>query len=283
MYDVYLSMRHTPLSMYYSGWLEKYLGSSRIRIHHGFNQVREGLFPNSLVKQIQVIRNFIVILTPETFGFDDDNTSWMAREIETALKNGTNIIPIMTSDFVWPDSLPSKIADIRNIAGITIENHNSYGNRPKNFDDVVDAIRRRLVCNPKKESVFISYNTKDWRIASQIRDMLEQHDISCWMAPDSIPAGENYASIIPNAIVNCDIFLLILSKHSQESNWVPKELDTAINNNRVVIPFQIDEANLTNTFSFYLANCQRILAASRLDDARWELKDRIYNILSRTK
>ena len=82
MYDIYLSMRHTPLSMYYSGWLEKCLGG---KMHNGFDRIRSGDFPDDLKKRIQSCRNFIVLLTSETFGQADDNTSWMAYEIETVL------------------------------------------------------------------------------------------------------------------------------------------------------------------------------------------------------
>ena len=32
MYDVYISMRHTPLSMYYLGWIEKFLSFSGVKI-----------------------------------------------------------------------------------------------------------------------------------------------------------------------------------------------------------------------------------------------------------
>lgn len=47
-------------------------------------------------------------------------------------------------------------------------------------------------------------------------------------APDMIPVGSNYAREIPRAIRECDLFLLILSKESQESVWVEKEVDSAI-------------------------------------------------------
>lgn len=280
MYDVYLSMRHTPLSMYYWGWLEKYLRSHGVKIHHGFDRIRNGEFSVDLIEKIQISRNFIVILTPETFGQSDDNTSWMAYEIEAAIQNNANIIPIMSSDFIWPETLPPRVDSIRNKEGIRIEKNEYCSAPPRNLKDSIEAIKVRLLQAKRKENVFISYNTKDSDIANQIRDMLEKHDISCWIAPESIPAGKNYASVIPDAIENCDVFLLILSQNSQKSVWVPKELDKAINCQRHIIPFQTDNIPITNTFGFYLADCQIIHAYKNPEEAYIYLRESIYDILS---
>lgn len=37
--------------------------------------------------------------------------------------------------------------------------------------------------------VFISYSSKDFRDALDVRTFLLQGGCTCWMAPDSIPAG----------------------------------------------------------------------------------------------
>ena len=37
--------------------------------------------------------------------------------------------------------------------------------------------------------IFISYSTKNTDIAKTIRDLFQSHGITCWMAPESIPAG----------------------------------------------------------------------------------------------
>lgn len=284
MYDVYISMRHTPLSMYYLGWIEKFLSFSGVKIHNGFDRPRTGNFPNELTKKICNCPNFIAILTPETFERNENQTNWMEYEIETAIENNKNVITVMSFDFVWPKDLSHRVAPLCQYPAITIKSGGGYyGMMPEDFQQSIDAIVAQLIPTKIKESVFISYSTKDSESANQVKSMLEKYHISCWMAPNSIPAGGNYADIIPDAIKRCEVFLLLLSQNSQESIWVPRELDIAINSNRAIIPFQIDNACITNAFSLYLANCQRIMADDDLEEAYWELRESIYDILSSIK
>ncbi|MBE6734650.1 MAG: TIR domain-containing protein [Ruminococcaceae bacterium] len=128
--------------------------------------------------------------------------------------------------------------------------------------------------------VFISYSTKDADIANQLRHILETNGIPCWMAPKSIPAGSDYGTEIPKAIKNCKVFLLLLSSSSQTSEWVPKEVGLAIGKGKVVIPFQIDNAAISDAFDFYLTNSQRIDAYNRTAEAYRELIERLMQLLT---
>ena len=92
--------------------------------------------------------------------------------------------------------------------------------------------------------VFISYTTEDYSEACWVKDRLEQAGIPCWMAPSSIPGGSDYTSEIPRAIRECSAFVVIVSAKSQESKWVPREIDQAINAGKLILPFCIDQAVL---------------------------------------
>lgn len=109
----------------------------------------------------------------------------------------------------------------------------------------------------KYKDVFISYKAEDFKSAAWVKEILETNGISCWMAPGSIPGGSSYAREIPGAIGNCKVLVLILSEKVQRSQWVPRELDQAINENKVIIPFMIEKCELTAEFNFYLSNVQR--------------------------
>ena len=132
------------------------------------------------------------------------------------------------------------------------------------------------------KSVFISYSSKDERYIKKMTQMLEKMGITYWIAPDMIPAGTNYAREIPSAIQNCDIFLLVLSKASQQSIWVEKEIDSAIYYRKTIVPFQIDDSPMTDMFRFYLNNVQTIYCANRPKDAIEELKQRLRTLLKLT-
>ncbi len=108
--------------------------------------------------------------------------------------------------------------------------------------------------------VFISYKSEEFDLALWVKNNLEQNGISCWMAPMSISGGASYAVEIPEAIKNCKAFVLILSELVQQSKWVPRELDQAINSDKLILPFMIENCAITDEFSFYLGNVQRYYA-----------------------
>lgn len=105
--------------------------------------------------------------------------------------------------------------------------------------------------------VFISYKAEDFDRARPIKDHLEANGIPCWMAPMSIRGGLSYAQEIPPAIQECSAFVLFLTAKAQESKWVPREVDQAINCEKVILPFMPEQCPLRDDFSFYLTNVQR--------------------------
>ena len=129
--------------------------------------------------------------------------------------------------------------------------------------------------------VFISYRSNEYVHANRVRSALMFNGISCWMAPESIGIGSDYASEIPKAISQCRIFVLLLSQGAQESEWVPKELDKAISCKRVIMPFMIERCRLNNRFSFCLSNIQILDGYIKNQDAAvQELVDRIRFVLN---
>ena len=119
--------------------------------------------------------------------------------------------------------------------------------------------------------IFISYKAEEFSEAKWVKDQLEASGIPCWMAPASIPGGSNYAMQIPRAIKECKAFVLILSQKAQQSKWVPRELDQAINAGKVILPFCIDNSPLREDFAFYLSNVQRYEAWQDREGALWAM------------
>lgn len=132
----------------------------------------------------------------------------------------------------------------------------------------------------QRKNVFVSYSSNDIKIVNRIVANLEQLGIAYWKAPEMIPAGSSYAREIPRAIRECEVFLLLLSRTSQESIWVEKEIDYAISGRKKIIPLQIDDVSLNDTFRFYLNNVQMISYFDNSDRALDVLK-REFSTLSR--
>lgn len=132
----------------------------------------------------------------------------------------------------------------------------------------------------KQKTVFVSYSSKDRKIVNQIVDEIELMGISCWKAPECIPAGSSYAREIPKAISGCKVFLLMLSKTSQDSIWVEKEIDNAITNRKNIIPFALDDEPLNDAFLFYLNNVQMISYYHNPERALERLKEQLNSLMA---
>jgi len=129
------------------------------------------------------------------------------------------------------------------------------------------------------KEVFISYSSIDASQAETVRNVLEKNGFSCWMAPRDIPGGSNYTKEIPIAIRNCKVFVLVLSKNAQSSHWVLKELDAAVNNGKVILPFMLEDCALNDEFNFLLTGAQRYSAYQKKAEAMETLIARIRGIL----
>ncbi len=131
--------------------------------------------------------------------------------------------------------------------------------------------------------VFISFSFKDQAIAETIvNQLLNKYRISCWICTQDIRAGENYKKVIVKAITDAKILLMIQSESSMLSVEVPKEVSIALTKNKTVIPFVIDNSELSEDLEYDLLTVQRIDARRpTLDDRIEELARQICSILGR--
>ena len=102
------------------------------------------------------------------------------------------------------------------------------------------------------KDVFISYKSEDYDVARSVRGYLERLAFKVWMAPEDIPGSSNYAEAIPIGIENCKVFVLILTEKVQTSKWVLRELKRALEEEKVIVPFMVEECKLNDEFAFLL-------------------------------
>ena len=111
--------------------------------------------------------------------------------------------------------------------------------------------------------VFISYSSKNQKIADALLAYLEQQKIRCWMAPRNILPGQEYAEAIDEALFQIKVFVIIFSAQSVQSQWVKKETNLAVSDDKVIIPFKIDDTRLAGSgFRLYLNDRHWIEAVS---------------------
>lgn len=101
--------------------------------------------------------------------------------------------------------------------------------------------------------VFISYSHNDVQIADAICHKLESDGIRCWYAPRNIQPGQEWADAIIAAIEQCRIMILVFTDSSNVSRQVHREVDTAINSGKAIIPFKCSETAPSGSMKYYLS------------------------------
>lgn len=101
--------------------------------------------------------------------------------------------------------------------------------------------------------VFISYSQKDKPFADSVCAGLEGAKIRCWVAPRDITGGMNYAESIIDAIRNCSVFVLIFSSEANTSNHVLREVERAVNNSKIIIPFRIQDCMPSKSMEYFIS------------------------------
>lgn len=103
---------------------------------------------------------------------------------------------------------------------------------------------------------FISHNIRDKEIAREIAIFLAAENINVWFDEWEIAAGDSIIEKIEAGLQDCSNFLILWSQHSAKSNWVRRELSSAlmqaIQAGRLrVIPIVLDDTLLPPLIADY--------------------------------
>ena len=126
---------------------------------------------------------------------------------------------------------------------------------------------------------FISYSTKNQTQADAMRNLLSKNGIRTWMAPYDIPVGSQYAQVISQALKGCDCLVLMLSRDSQNSVWVGKEVERAVHYRKPIFPVQLEEVVLNDAFELYISTDQ-LLPVRKVEENSREIRKLLLSILT---
>lgn len=101
--------------------------------------------------------------------------------------------------------------------------------------------------------IFVSYSANDKPVADAIVARLEQAGIRCWVAPRDIVPGQVWGGAIVRAIETARLMVVVLSGASNESRQVIREVERAVANDVVVVPFRIESMEPTGAMAYFLA------------------------------
>ncbi len=105
-------------------------------------------------------------------------------------------------------------------------------------------------------NVFISHATEDRAVAEDICSRLEQHGVTCWMAPRDIVAGTHYAEAIVLAIEEVGAAVLVLSEAANASIHVRNEIERVVANAKPIFPVRVRNALPSRSLELYVSAAQ---------------------------
>lgn len=116
--------------------------------------------------------------------------------------------------------------------------------------------------------VFISYSRKDYvgkdgiplknSVVSEIKTALTAAGISYWFDEDGIYSGDEFSSVLARAIRNSTVFVFVSSANSNASRWTSNEISAAMQFEKPVIPFRIDDSPYNDSVLLKIASLDYI-------------------------
>jgi hypothetical protein len=219
----------------------------------------EQMWAEALSQKIRDCSLFLLILTPEAVKSD-----FVMTEFRFALRENRTVIAITTEDpgsiLQENPSLQLMLLDRR----VQVISEKAPDAVLARLDEILPAKTQKQPAPepPVQESaekpVFISYSSENEAPAYTLRDLLISAGISCWMAPDSIPAGMRYMQAIADAIELCAAMVVLASAESQCSEQVEREINLMISDypKKLVCALIIDGNPLKGWMRLALQNRQ---------------------------
>lgn len=116
--------------------------------------------------------------------------------------------------------------------------------------------------------VFISYAKKDYiaadgsvvpgNVVDKVMDAFKREGITYWLDREQLAGGDTYAARITRNIKECDVFLFLSTEAANASEWTRREIGTAVNFGKRIIPVRLDDSSYDDAVSLYLSSVQYI-------------------------
>jgi hypothetical protein len=100
--------------------------------------------------------------------------------------------------------------------------------------------------------VFLSYSSHDQIQADAICKALEDHGISCWIAPRDLEPGSQWGGGIVRAIEDCAAVVVVFSANANASPQIAREMELAVSHRKPLIPVRIRDEKPTDDMQYFL-------------------------------
>ena len=118
-----------------------------------------------------------------------------------------------------------------------------------------------------QDEVFISYARSDREKVMPIVGILRSAGVSIWIDEGKIDAATLWSEEIVDAINNCKVMIVMLSKNSTSSENVVKEVMLASENKKQILPVYIESTDVPRKLQYQLAGIQHLeVSESNIED-----------------
>ncbi|MCH7691485.1 MAG: toll/interleukin-1 receptor domain-containing protein [candidate division Zixibacteria bacterium] len=113
--------------------------------------------------------------------------------------------------------------------------------KPQMIKQVVEKLSEYNQLEQSSEliNVFLSYSSRDRKLAGLIKRELEKSKISVFLAHEDIEPSEEWIVIIQENLDKCDAFLILLTENCKESNWTDQESGQVYSMGKLIIPIKV--------------------------------------------
>lgn len=108
------------------------------------------------------------------------------------------------------------------------------------------------------KNVFISFSSKNTEEAERICSFLEANGVSCFIATRDLIPGEEYALQLIENLDHVESVVLLLSKDSNESPHVLREIEYAVGHKIPILVYALEEVELSKSLEYFLMTHQWI-------------------------
>lgn len=97
----------------------------------------------------------------------------------------------------------------------------------------------------RKSDIFLSYSRHDIGYARIIRTAFTESGLDTWIDWDRIPVGKDWWEQIQDAIVHSNVFVVLLSEWSIQSNVCRDEIERAVAHRKRIVPILLDALSVS--------------------------------------
>lgn len=120
----------------------------------------------------------------------------------------------------------------------------------------------------KINDVFISYSRKDYvddtkqvipdNVVSKVKDALKAENISFWFDEEGVYSGQDFAEKIIANIETSKVFLYLSTANANQSRWTCREIASADEFGKPIVPVRIDNSRYNRNVMFRIAHLDYI-------------------------